>query len=120
MSAIDKQLAEQLAIAHAKLKEVDNDIRRLGDPHRTLILVESSKGVIDNGGLIYFFEMDWAGCPPYSTFSDAYRKIGLHDAADDIDNAAKSFGFEAPNGSANVGKNLWTNSLEPRTMTGKR
>ncbi|TWU05339.1 DMP19 family protein [Allorhodopirellula heiligendammensis] len=96
MSEIDERLAQQLDAARQKLKAVGNDVGQLLEPYRTLILVESAQGVIDNGGLIYFFEMDWPGCPPYRIFSDAYRRIGLDEAAEDIDNAAKSFGFEFP------------------------
>jgi hypothetical protein len=96
MSGIDDRLDKQLDAARQKLKAVDDDFGQLHEPYRTLILVESAQGVIDNGGLIYFFEMDWPGCPPYSIFSDAYRRIGLNEAAEDLDNAVESFGFEYP------------------------
>lgn len=96
MAKQDKLLRKYLSRAYDRLQAVDNDATKLAEPYRTLVLIESAQGIIDNGGLIYFFESDWPGCPPYSAFSDAYRRIGMPDAADDLDRAAKSFGFQEP------------------------
>ena len=69
--------------ADVELKRAGNDVTRLSEPHRTVVVIHAAQGIIDNGGLIYFFESDWPGTPPYSVFSDAYRRIGKTDAADD-------------------------------------
>jgi hypothetical protein len=58
--------------------------------------VQAAQGVIDNGGLVYFFENDWIGFPPYSDFVAAYRAIGCEDAARCIEHAANSFPFADP------------------------
>ncbi len=58
--------------------------------------ITSAQGLIDNGGLRAFFETDWPGTPPYSTFTDAYERIGCTDGAETIRQAADSFGLECP------------------------
>lgn len=82
--------------AMEQLAAVNNDASLLEEPYRTVALVQAAQGVIDNGGLIYFFESDWPGQPPYKLFSDAYRRIGKPEAANDIDTAAASFGVDQP------------------------
>ncbi len=52
--------------------------------------------MIDNGGFKYFFESDWPHNPSYTTFSEAYRRIGKTEAGDAIEYAAKSFGIQTP------------------------
>jgi hypothetical protein len=54
----------------------------LPEPLATTWAVVTSQGVIDNGGLQYFFENDWPASVTYSVFSDAYRTIGGIEAAD--------------------------------------
>src|SRR4026209_325238 len=67
-------------------------ISGISHPRRVFIRVYSAQPVIDNGGFVYFFENDWPGNPPYSSFSEAYREIGATDVADWIDRAARLFG----------------------------
>jgi Domain of unknown function (DUF4375) len=75
---------------------------RVGDPAklssavRTVLLVHAAQGIIDNGGLQYFFESDWPGQPPYSTFTDAYRAIGAEAEADALAAAVALFPFADP------------------------
>jgi Domain of unknown function (DUF4375) len=83
-------------IAFKKLDDVNGKLEELGEPNRTIAVIYSAQGVIDNGGLFYFFESDWPSNPPYSLFADAYRRIGRTDAGDSIDDAAKSFGVQHP------------------------
>ncbi len=83
-------------IAFQKLDDVSGDLEALAEPYRTIVLVYSAQGTIDNGGLFYFFESDWPGNPPYSLFADAYRRIGRMEAGDSIDYAAKTFGIPFP------------------------
>ncbi len=95
--ASDETLLEHAsAIAFQRLDEVDGDIAKLAEPFQIVALIYSAQGVIDNGGLIYFFESDWPANPPYSLFVDAYRRIGRIAAADALDQAAKSFGVPFP------------------------
>lgn len=60
------------------------------------IKVFYAQGIIDNGGLEYFFENDWPGKPPYADFVDAFKEIGCVDSANNIASAAKSFGIDDP------------------------
>lgn len=82
--------------AFAKLKEANGNIESLSEPYKTIVLVYSAQGVIDNGGLVYFFENDWPNHPPYLLFIDAYMRIGATEAARAIDSALNYFDFESP------------------------
>jgi hypothetical protein len=78
------------------------EVARVGNPAllpaavRTVLLVHAAQGVIDNGGLQYFFESDWPGQPPYSNFVDAYRAIGAVSEASAIAAAVELFPFSEP------------------------
>jgi Domain of unknown function (DUF4375) len=72
------------------------DPRCLSIADQTIAAVYSAQGVIDNGGLEYFFGSDWPGQPPYSFFSGAYRRIGAEEAATCIDEAVRLFPFLNP------------------------
>ena len=78
------------------------DVRRLGDPNklrpavRTVLLVHTAQGIIDNGGLQYFFESNFPGEPPYSVFVDAYREIGAEAEATALSAAVALFPFANP------------------------
>lgn len=84
-------------IAHA-LQEVS----RVGDPAclpkavRTVALVHAAQGVIDNGGLYYFFGDDFPSAPPYSVFISAYRVVGATAEADALTRAVGLFPFTEP------------------------
>ena len=58
--------------------------------------VSQAQGVLDNGGLQYFFENDWPQNPPYKVFIDAFRRVGAKEAADWLEDAAAMFPFENP------------------------
>ncbi len=92
-----KQSSYELAIEHA-MKAAANvkDVAKLPTPVRTVALVHSAQGVIDNGGLQYFFESDFPGKPDYALFIEAYREIGADDAAKTLEEAVKLFPFESP------------------------
>jgi hypothetical protein len=84
------------------LKYALAEVDRVGDPDklplpvRTVVLVHAAQGIIDNGGLQYFFESDFPGQPSYSVFVDAYRTIGANDEAQMLADAVKLFPFENP------------------------
>ncbi len=85
------------ALKHA-LAEVERvgDTDKLSSPVRTVVLVHAAQGIIDNGGLQYFFESDFPGQPPYSVFVNAYRTIGADAEAQDLAHAVKLFPFADP------------------------
>ena len=80
------------------LAEVERvgDPDRLPSPVRTVVLVHAAQGLIDNGGLQYFFESDFPGQPPYSVFVEAYRAIGANGEADALADAVNLFPFADP------------------------
>lgn len=72
------------------------DLDALPVPLQTLLVVESAQGIIDNGGLEYFYETDFPNNPPYSVFVEAYRRIGADAAASCIEQTAAMFPFLEP------------------------
>jgi hypothetical protein len=82
--------------AFQKLKEGGGSPNDLSLPLQTVVVIYSAQGVIDNGGLEYFYESDFHNEPPYSFFSDAYRRIGADEAADCIEKTATMFGTPDP------------------------
>lgn len=89
-------LDQATGYAIAKLKDSGNDIGGLPTPLQTVVVVTSAQGIIDNGGLEYFYESDFDGTPPYSIFVDAYRRIGAGNAADCIESSQQMFPFGQP------------------------
>lgn len=61
-----------------------------------VLLVHAAQGIIDNGGLQYFFESDFPDKPPYEKFVAAYRAIGAKDAAETLAAAVQLFPFKNP------------------------
>lgn len=93
---INELLDETFDFCIEQLEEAGDEVFRLSTPIQTVLTVYNAQGIIDNGGFQYFFENDFPQTPPYSFFSDAYRRIGAECAADNIDKAARLFGFENP------------------------
>ena len=60
------------------------------------MLVDSAQGIIDNGGLQYFYEVDFEEQGPYSDFVEAYRAIGAEDAASLLERSIGLFPFADP------------------------
>jgi len=83
-------------LAFSELEKVDDQILRLPEHLQTVAIIYSAQGIIDNGGLRYFFENDFPDNPPYSVFVEAYKRIGSKGAAKDLLDAVKSFPFEDP------------------------
>ena len=95
--AMAKQTQFDLALEHAmNAAAKEKDVTKLPPPVRTLALVHAAQGVIDNGGLQYFFESDFPGEPDYALFVEAYRAIGADDAATTLERAVALFPFGAP------------------------
>ena len=72
------------------------DVGQLPEVVRVVALVHTAQAVIDNGGLHYFFEIDFPGRPSYGRFSAAYLAIGAEEAATNLERAVKLFPFDNP------------------------
>ncbi len=104
-------LDEAFDYASARLKEEGGDIFRLPVPLQTVVVVYSAQGIIDNGGLEYFYENDFDGLPPYGFFVDVYRRIGAEDAASCIETSAAMFPFSEPHLSE-TSRQVWLDSVK--------
>jgi hypothetical protein len=89
------QLDRAVDYAMGEVARVGN-LDALPPPVRTVLLVHAAQGIIDNGGLQYFFESDFPHQPPYSDFVDAYRAIGADAEATALAEAVKLFPFAEP------------------------
>lgn len=93
----DHELLDKVSdIAFNKLTDADDQMESIEEPYKTVAIIYSAQGVIDNGGMVYFFENDWPNNPPYSVFADAYERIGRTDAAKALRAAEKSFNVPNP------------------------
>lgn len=79
-----------------RLQEAGGSIYVLAEPLQTVLAIYAAQGIIDNGGLEYFFESDFDDSPPYEYFVKAFRRVGAEHAADCIETAAKMFPFSNP------------------------
>lgn len=108
---IDSTLGQPYDHAIARLAAAGGEISALPVPLQTLLLIESAQGIIDNGGLAFFYEADFPNNPPYSAFVDAYRRIGAQAAADCIEQSAAMFPFEEPHLFEEL-RQLWLERLQ--------
>ena len=86
-------LAECLSFTRAAERVLRGDMEALPVPLRTLLMVEAAQGMIDSGGLEYFYEADFPNNPAYDVFVQAYRRIGAESAAECIEASALMFPF---------------------------
>ncbi len=82
--------------ANECVNEAHGDISRLTLPVQTVAMIDTAQGIIDNGGLEYFYESDFPGTPPYSFFVEAYRRIGAEAAASCLEASVRMFPFPEP------------------------
>jgi len=80
----------------ARLKVDGLEIQDLSPPSSVVAIITCAQGIIDNGGLRYFFERDFPGQPSYGLFVDAYRAIGADSEAQAIAEAVSAFGLSRP------------------------
>ncbi len=78
------------------LEAAGGDFLALPVPLQTLLLVEAAQGMIDTGGLEFFYEADFPHNPPYAAFVEAYRRVGATEAAACIEATALMFPFAEP------------------------
>jgi hypothetical protein len=81
---------------YKELERVGGDPSKLEVPLQTVAVFYAVQAIRDNGGFQYLFENDFPFSPPYSTFSDAYRRIGASQDAERLDKAIAMFPFESP------------------------
>lgn len=96
---------------YKKLDSVGGDPLKLPPVLQPVVLLMTMQGMIDNGGFRYPLEGDFPFNPPYSVFSDAYRKIGAEDAAERLDKAIAMFPFPNPEISSEL-RNEFMDGLE--------
>jgi hypothetical protein len=89
-------LDQAATFVYKELERIGGDPTKLEVPMQTVAVLYTVQAMIDNGGFRYIFESDFPFCPPYSVFSDAYRRIGAVDAAECLDKAVAMFPFEKP------------------------
>jgi hypothetical protein len=88
----DDELFSALDVAQKRMKALGG-MKQVPEPIRVAMTVCTAQGIIDNGGLQYFYEADFEDRCPYSDFVGAYRSIGAYEAADLIDRSTKLFPF---------------------------
>jgi hypothetical protein len=95
---------------YKELEKVGGDPTKLPYLLRPVAILYTVQAMVDNGGFQYLFENNFPFCPPYSVFSEAYRQIGAHDAADQLDKAVAFFPIENPENDQK-GRNKFMDSL---------
>ncbi|WP_312844488.1 DMP19 family protein [Diaphorobacter nitroreducens] len=89
-------LERATAYSNALVQEAGGDVSRLPEPVQTVVVVDTAQGIIDNGGLEYFYESDFPGNPPYSFFVETFRRIGAESVASCIEVTYRMFPFPEP------------------------
>jgi hypothetical protein len=92
----DSVLDRASSYAFARLEGVGGDMGQLPEPLQTVVIVQTAQGIIDNGGLEYFYESDFPGNPPYSMFVETFRRIGAEAVASCIEETSHMFPFSQP------------------------
>lgn len=95
MNTGETDLDRAMKFAGAEANRV-GDVNLLLTPVRTVAVISTAQGMINNGGLQYLFECDFPHEPPYSIFVDAYHEIGAQDEANALAAAVKLFPFAEP------------------------
>jgi hypothetical protein len=89
-------IAEAFERAVALLHAQEGNILALPEVAQTVLFVHAARGLIENGGLEYFFEDDFPGQPAYDRFAAAFRTIGAAEAADRLHASMIAFGLDEP------------------------
>lgn len=94
---MSQSLLEQAsAYSTARVREVGGEVTQLPEAVQTMVVIDTAQGIIDNGGLEYFYESDFPGCPPYSFFVETFRRIGAESVASCIEESSRMFPFADP------------------------
>ena len=84
-----------LEVARLRVKQAGG-MRKCALPIQVAMTVETAQGIIDNGGLQYFYEVDFEDQRPYAEFVEAYRAIGAVEAAEFLNRSIALFPFSSP------------------------
>ena len=112
----DETLLDQLSReAFERVDQLGNDPMLLDEPWKTIVLIHSAQGVIDNGGFAYFFENDWPHFTPYEEFARAYDRIGKSESGTALRDAVSAMGLESPEHSLEARRHyIATNQIDAR------
>jgi hypothetical protein len=91
---MNEQLLDRAIAYSIKCVEAaGGDVFKLPLPVQTVVVIQAAQGIIDNGGLVYFYECDFVGRPSYTFIADAFRRIGAEAAAARIEASSRMFPF---------------------------
>lgn len=91
----DDEFFTGLKVARIHAKKAGG-LRKAPLPVQIALNVATAQGVIDNGGLRYFYEVDFEDQGPYSEFVEAYRGIHAEEVASLLERSIHLFPFESP------------------------
>lgn len=66
-------------------------ISEVPEPARTVLAIYAAQGVIDHGGLGYFFEADFPSDDAYEVIAKSYRNIDMAQKADALEKVLSLF-----------------------------
>lgn len=75
-------------MAYRALGDPSGDPSALPEPHRSIVLVDTCLGLIENGGVEYLFQADLPHRPSYPQIAQAFRNCGAMHAASCLEQAA--------------------------------
>jgi hypothetical protein len=73
---LERGATKRLAACYKRLERANNRLELLSEPCRTAIIVDTSIGIIVNGGFNYFFEMDFPDNPEYGLLLMGRQRYG--------------------------------------------
>lgn len=91
----EDQFSAASKVAWTRVKQAGG-LSKCALPIQVALNVESAQGIIDNGGLQYFYEVDFEEQCSYTEFVKSYRLIGAEDAATHLERSISLFPFSNP------------------------
>lgn len=88
--------AQGISGCYEVLERANNRLDMLDEPCRTVIIVRTAWGIIENGGFQYFFENNFDGDTEYGVFTQAFRRVGLDEIALRFSKLVNLFPFPNP------------------------
>ncbi len=111
----DPFLKEITEIAFDKLELVEGQIDLLSEPYHTIIIIISTQKIFSRGGIREFYTAQTPYSLPYSTFAEAFERIGSTDAAEEIRVSAASFRFKDPHTQPESRIKYMRKNIDPHT-----
>lgn len=74
----------------------DIDLMKVPEPERSFVAIYCAQGIIDNGGLRYFFESDFPTVDAYTIILQSYRNIGFPKLAEALEKVFTLFPNSLP------------------------